>query len=203
MPTNFVPVNQPINVEHVGAANVMKAPLPTTPRSIQQGSPLWTNGASGVEPALMQAGDSTSVDHANGVFGPLFLGFAAGRRVPQQLLAVNQYAAGGATTAYTEDASKPFISVYTNGIATAPCAALQAAHEIGEYVQLAGFVNEASVGFYAPDGSLVKDTNYYLYNDQVQISTTQDATHSIGKLVERAVVGQTFLRFEFEGKVTY
>lgn len=182
-----------------GFTNVKKMPLPTTPRSFPLGAPMWNNGASGIEPSLQQAGDATSVEHANGVFAPLFVGFALEARVPQQLNTLGEYSAPGNAAVAPDDASRPFISVADSGIAVAPCAALGGQHEIGEFVDLAGFTNEASVGFYTPAGVLTKDTNNYLYLNQVQITAT--AANAIGILCERALAGQTYLRFKFGAQV--
>lgn len=203
--SNFAPGGGRIMVIR-GIGEIVKLPLPTTARRILLGAPLWTNGASGVEPSSMLAACATSVDHANADFVTAgFVGLAAEERVMQQLATApaKAYAPGPATLNpnYASDASTPYISAYMEGIARGPVAALAAAHEVGEWVQLAGFVNEGASGFYDPSGTLVADTNYYLYENLLQIATTQAATNAIGRLVERAVVGQTWLDFHFRATV--
>jgi len=205
MSSNFAPVAGNIVVVD-GFTSVKKYPLPSTPRSFPAGAPLYNNGAGGVEPALTQAGDGTSVDHANGVFAPLFAGFALEARVPQQDNGIAAFAAQGGTTPALEDASRGFLSVADEGIAIGPCDALAAQQEIGAAVQIAGFQNEAGTGFYDSTGTLRKDTNYYLYNNKVQIAETYasvatDPGGTIGILCERALAGATVLKFKFKSAV--
>ena len=93
-----------------------------------------------------------------------------------------------------DDASKPFLSAYDSGIAIAPYwdgtyNTVQSQLEVNQLVQLAGFQNEASTGFYAPDGTLIKDTNWYLYMNAVMAGTIPGSC--IGILVERALWGRT------------
>lgn len=189
-----------------GPATIKKFPLPTTSRKFPAGSPLWTNGSSGVEPALQQTGTATSSDAAMEVFNDLFCGIALEGRVPQQLASQARFATGGDASAYTMDASKPFISVVTKGIFRGPyqdslngVTALAAQHEIGEGVALDGFENTGTQGFYGPDGVLrAQDTNFYLYNNCVKIADTNDKDHIIGRLTRRHLVGETSLEFEVD-----
>ena len=199
MATSYAPVSGNIVVDECGS--IKKYPLPSAQRSFPAGTPLWTNGAGGVEPAGAQAGDATSLTHANGVFAPLFAGIAAEGRIPQQLAALGSFNAGGAAVTHVDDASKPFLSVYDKGIAEGPCDALGAQHEIGEFVQIEGFLNEAVTGFYDSTGTLQQDAHYYLFNNKIGIATTQDAAHSIGILCERALAGATSLKFKFTSAV--
>jgi hypothetical protein len=199
--SNFAPLGG--RVEIISGYNIIqKFPLPTTARRIFHGAPLWTNGASGVEPCSMYAGNDTSVDHANEhMITTGIVGLAAEERVMQQLSTAQAraYAAGPSTLnpLYASDASAPFISVYTRGIARFPCAAVATQREIGDFIQCAGFVNEGASGFYDPSGSLVADTNYYMYMNLFQYAVTQTAACGWARLVERALVGALYFIAEF------
>ena len=197
MATAFTPVAGNIRVID-GMLSPKKFPLPTTQRLIPKGCPLYNNTTSGVDTFMVAAnGDATSVDHANAALVTAgFVGIALEARQPQQLATLGGFSAPGNAAAVIEDASRPWITVADECVCEGPCAALAAQHEIGEYVQFAGFHNEASVGFYDAAGALTKDTNYYLYQNQVQIAVTQATTNAIGVLCERAIAGQTFLRFK-------
>lgn len=205
MATHYLPVAGQIRVVD-GLIAPKKYPLPTSPRSFPSGTVLWNNKDSGVEPALNRAADTvnTTVDLANAALVTAgVVGIAMEQRVPQQFASTGQFAAGGAAAAYSEDASRPFITAADECVCVAPyndtltgATSLAAQHEIGEYVQLDGFVNEGTTGFYNSSGTLVKDTYAYLYNNAVKISVTQDAAHSIGVLCQRALIGATELRFK-------
>jgi hypothetical protein len=134
----------------------------------------------------------------NAAFAPLFAGFAAEQRIPQQLASIGQFSAPGNIAQYASDASPGFIAVYDEGIAIGPCSALAAQHEVGELVGIQTFANEATTGFYDPAGCLQKDTDYYGYMNAVEILGTQTAANAIGILCERALAGQTFLKFKFK-----
>lgn len=212
MSTNFTPSAGRIRVI-AGENTIKKFPLPTTARKINSGDALWTNGTGGVESATMPAGITvgsastyTTVELNNAAFAPLFAGFAAESRVPQQLsAALTGYLAGGAvSTTGVNDASRPFLSVITEGVAEAPYfdgtySTVQGQLEIGTLVNLGGFANEASTGFYANDGTLQKDTKSYLYANSVK--TTSTAANAIGVICERAKVGDTTVKFTFKSAV--
>jgi hypothetical protein len=98
--------------------------------------------------------------------------------------------------------------VYTEGTAIAPCAALAAQHEEGEFVAVCAFANEATTGFYDPSGCLQQDTDYYGYMNQVTLGANADssgaavvAADAIGILCERALIGQTYLKFKFKSAI--
>lgn len=202
--------------------------LPGVPRAFPKGTPMWlmkwASGAYYAEPALLAAqgnnltttpatrnssvaGDSTSVEHANGVFAALFLGFALEPRFFQQEQAfLSAGMPGGGVNYGYGDASAPFLSVADEGIAVAPLdpttyttGALTANVEVGTLVDLGGFQNEATTGFYDPSGTLQQDTDYYLYNNAVK--TTATAANAIGVVCERGLIGDTFLKFKFKSYI--
>lgn len=210
MSSAFVPQSQRWNVEG-GYTIPQKRTLPTTPRQFFGGTPMFFQG-NAVEPALMLAGHTistdlpTTVELQNAIFAPLFCGVSRGGRVAQQLQAAYLYgqpsASGGGPVSgvITSDASTPFITVDPEGIATAyfpsGAAGFGSAHYPGELVDLFGFTNEATYGFYDNSGTRIADTKVYLYNDQVQITTT--AANAIGVLWEDAPANQTYVRFKFK-----
>lgn len=221
-----LPVSGAIKVVD-GYSTVKKFFLPSQPRLIQPGTPMWNNGSYGIEPAMLaiankgqaasattsRASTMTSLDgtgalSANQQFAAYFAGFAAERRGPRQLATVGQFGVPGNFTAYADDASPPFMSVYTEGIAVAPYYwdnngtwynSVQTQLEIGQPIELAGFVNEATTGFYDPAGELQLDTKTYLYNNAMQ--QTNILANAIGFLVERALVGDTYLKFQFQATI--
>jgi len=206
-----------------GFTILRKINLSKNPRSFQSGSPLWLNKVSGryqAEPVLItatnagtdfsssttNAGDTTSVDHANGVSSPLFLGIAAAARIPQQLNTIGQFQVGGGASAYAMDASKPFIEYYTEGYAYCPVGpslsstfALTSALEVGTLIESDGFLNEAGTGFYDSAGKKQSDTDYYLYNNCV--TTTSTAANAWGILAERGEIGDTELLVKFKSHI--
>jgi len=127
-----------------------------------------------------------------------------------QLLTVGLFACGGAAVSYADDASRPFITVYDEGIVVAPynnynagtvLTAVATQLERGTLVAVAGFINETGTGFYDASGTLQKAADYALYMNAVQevgtgASYQQNPTSAIGILTERAPVGQTFLKFK-------
>ena len=217
MSSNYLPVGA--NIEVVSGFNeIKKYPISAAQRSFPVGAPLWYNtitaGTGGVEPALLSTTASghvvtattgttysstyTTVELANAAFAPLFAGFAADARVPQQEWLVGQFANVGNAVVGPEDASRPFVSVYSEGIAIGPLMSAVATNPVepGTFVDLAGFANEGTTGFYDPAGVLQLDTKTYLYMNAVQ--TTATAANAIGVVCERAPVGQTFLKFTFK-----
>ncbi len=225
--SNFAPVAGRIRVID-GFNSLQKVPISRRPRMFQAGSPMWLNKISAnyiAEPALVNCVNATvdcgiggtasaastysALTNALAAFAPLFLGFASEERIPQQFFApgnFNQPGPAGTVPLYAQDASTPFIGIYRAGIAEAPCVTLTTAIEVGMLVQLAGFVNEASSGFYDPTGTgsgsggfLQLDTKYYLYNNCVMVSTT--AADAIGVCCERAPIGANRVRFSFKSAI--
>jgi hypothetical protein len=226
--SSFAPVAGRIRV--IDGYNVIqKLPISKRQRSYPSGSPMWLNKISAnyiAEPAGVNCINATvdcglggtasaastyaALTNANAAFAPLFLGFAGEARIPQQFLSpgnFNQPGPVGTVPLYADDASRPFIPVYREGIAEAPlAAALTTALEIGNLVQVNGFLNEAASGFYDPTGTgsgaggfLQLDTKYYLYNNSVIVSTT--AADAIGVVCERAPIGATVVRFRFKSAI--
>lgn len=214
---NYLPVSGNIRIVD-GTTHVKKYFVaPSVPRAFPHGTPLWTNGANGVEPALLSttaagyvattasgttyASTYTTVELANAAFAPLFAGFALEARVPQQYNTIGEFSNQGSAAVAPDDASRPFISVADSGIAEAPLMAAVTSNpvEIGTLVELAGFANEATTGFYDASGCLQKDTKTYLYQNAVV--TTATAANAIGVVCERAPVGATSLRFTFKSAV--
>ena len=217
MASLYTPVAANIEVTS-GFNEIKKYPVPFAQRSYPVGTPMWYNniaaGTGGVEPALLSttangavatnassttySSTYTSVAAADAVFAPLFAGFAADARVPQQEWLIGNFAAPGGTVVGPEDASRPYIGVYSEGIATCPLltAVVTNPVEPGTLVAIAGFANEATTGFYDAAGCLQKDTNYYLHNNAVV--TTATAANAIGVVCERAPVGSLFLKISFK-----
>ena len=204
-------------------ADVKKIFVSTNPRAFPTGSLLWLNKVSGryqAEPFLLST-TAASVDasSANGTtyastyttaallaaaMEGLFLGVAAEGRIAQQLNPFGLFGCAGQTQNYAQDASTPFISYYDAGIFTMPVGldmsstgALTAAIEPGTAVMPSCFANEATNGFYDPSGCLQKDTDYYAVNNAVYAPAT-DTTHAIGIVVERAPIGQTWLKVKLK-----
>lgn len=200
-----------------GYNTIKKYALPNAQRSFPNGAPLWYNniatGTGGVEPALLSttangyvattasgttySSTYTTVELANAAFAPLFAGFAAEARLPQQLFQPGEFSGPVTPAPAEQDASRPFISVYDQGIAIGPLTTPVATNPVepGTFVDLAGFANNAT-GFYDPAGDEQNDTKSYLYMNAVQTTTT--AANAIGVVCERAPVGQTYLKFTFK-----
>jgi hypothetical protein len=212
MASHFVPVAGNIEVVD-GYVTPIKCTIPSASRSYPAGTPVWSNGAYGVEPSglpavaaatVTAASTFTSVEAANAAFAPLFVGIVAQQAVPQSFANQAPFNAAGGTTVASQDASKPFVTVYPEGIARAPYfdgtnSTVTTQIEVGALVDLCGFANESSTGFYAPDGTLQKDTKSYLYCNSVQVTTT--AANAIGVVCERALVGDSTVKFKFKSAV--
>jgi hypothetical protein len=225
--SNFAPLAG--NIRVISGYNlIQKMPISVRQRSFPAGSPMWLNKIAAnylAEPAMVNCVNATvdcgiggtasaastyaALTNANAAFAPLFLGFAASQRVPQQGLAPGYFEQPGPVGTwprYADDASRPFIGIYREGTAEAPCVTLTTAMEIGDLVQVAGFLNEAASGFYDSTGTgsgaggfLQLDTKYYLYNNSVIVSTT--AADSIGIVCKRAPIGATRVRFQFKSAI--
>lgn len=225
MATNYSPGVGRIRVVG-GYHDIKKFPISVYPRRFPAGTPLWLNRMAAhyyAEPSLISTVNSTVADVlastpsadstyatlalANDVFGPLFLGFAAEGRVFQQLGVIGQASVPRPWTNYAQDASRPFISIYDRGIAIAPLTKtentstpLTTALEIGDMVMLDGFSNTdaAASGFYDPAGRamITAGNGYFLHMNRVILTT--DGTQAIGIVVERAPIGATFVKFQFE-----
>jgi hypothetical protein len=200
--------------------DLKKINLSTHPRAFRNGAFLWLNKVAGryqAESFLLSftnaTADSTSanstastygsLDLANAAGAPLFLGIAAGGRIPQQLNSFGQFSAAGNATAAVMDASTPFSGYYDRGIAAMPVGptlsatgVLTSAVEVDTLVYADGFVNEATTGFYDPAGALQKDTDYYCYDNCV--TTTSTAADAIGVVIERAEIGSPVLIVQFQ-----
>jgi len=121
------------------------------------------------------------------------LGLVTGASQPAQLfpwttdLVTTQAAFHGAFVGGAADASAinvdSDILAYTAGIHQYPCAALGSAANIGTFVGPAK----------AAGNNL----------DAQTVAVVADAAHAIGRTVEHAVVGQTYLKFEMVGTVTF
>jgi hypothetical protein len=213
MATNYSPLPGTTIVID-GFSSIKKAYLPAAPRAFPAGAAMWDNGANGIEPCLLSptahgslattasgttyASTYTTAALFQAAFAPYFCGIAAQPRIPQQLYSFSQFSNGGAFTSYVDDASTPFISLYTEGIALAPLmTAIASQQEVGTLVGPATFVNEGATGLYDPAGCLQKDTKYYAYMGAWEILGTQTAANASGRLVERARVGDMFIKFEF------
>ena len=199
-----------------GYNSIKKYPVPFAQRAYPNGAPLWYNtitaGTGGVEPSLLSTTASgtvatttsgitysstyTSVEAANAAFAPLFAGFAAEMRIPQQFFSPGTFADPISPAPAPDDASRGFISVYDQGIAIGPLTTAVANNPVepGTLVDLAGFACN-STGFYDASGCSQTDTKSYLYMNAVQSTTT--AANAIGVVCERAPVGQTYLKFSF------
>jgi hypothetical protein len=225
--SNFAPLQGNIRVID-GLNTIQKIPISLRQRSFPAGSPMWLNKIAAnylAEPANVNVINATvdtgiggtasaastynALTNANAAFAPLFLGFACDQRIPIQGLAPGYFEQPGPVGTwprYADEASRPFMGIYREGIAEAPCVTLTTAMEIGDLVQVAGFVNEAASGFYDSTGTgsgaggfLQLDTKYYLYNNSVIVSTT--AADSIGIVCERAPIGATRVRFKFKSAI--
>lgn len=222
MSSNYTPVSGNIEVVD-GFCNIKKYPLPTAgggvsglsgARSYPAGSPMWTNGAYGIEPSglptvaastVTAASTFTTDALANAAFAAKFAGISIGARVPQQLSSVGLFSQPGSASAALQDASQPFQSVVDEGVALAPYydgtnSTVTSQLEIGTLVELTSFANEATTGYYAPDGTLQKDTKTYLYQNSVQVTTSTAA--AIGSICERALVGDSRVKFQFKSNLT-
>jgi len=224
MATNYSPGQGRIRVVG-GCHDIKKFPISAYPRQFPAGTPMWLNKVAAhyqAEPSLLTtqqatvdvlastaSGDSgyATLALANDVFGPLFLGFAAEGRVFQQLGLIGQASVPRPWTNYAQDASRPFISIYDRGIAIAPLTKtentstpLTTALEIGDLVALDGFSNTdaAASGFYDPAGRacVTAGNGYWLHMNRVILTT--DGTQAIGIVIERAPIGATFVKFQFE-----
>lgn len=226
MATNYAPVQGQIRVVD-GWTQFQKLPLSTKPRQFPSGCPMWLNKVAGryqAEPSLLTTQQATvdvgattaSADSgyatlaaANVPFGPLFLGFAAEARVAQQLQTLGQYSVPAPWTNYAQDASRPFITIISSGIAMCPVGptlggVLTTALEFGQLMQVDGFANDAGVtGFYDPAGRLCNSAGagYFLYMNSVTTST--DPTGCIGFVCERAEVGATEVKIQFQSAYNF
>lgn len=225
--SNFAPLAGNIRVID-GFNTIQKIPVSVRQRSFPAGSPMWLNKIAAnyiAEPANLNVINATvdvgfggtasaastynALTNANAAFAPLFLGFACDQRVPQQCLSPGYFEQPGPVGTwprYADDVTRPFMGIYRAGIAEAPCVALTTALEIGDLLQVAGFVNEAASGFYDSSGTgsgaggfLQLDTKYYLYNNSVIVTTT--AADAIGIVCERAPIGATTVRFTFKSAI--
>jgi hypothetical protein len=214
--SNYAPAAGNIEVISGPNDNVKKIPIiATAQRSFPVGTPLWLSTSGNAEPSLMpiaiavgSASTYTDVITLRAAFAPIFLGFSAENRIPQQFAdGSNKFsAAGPAPTALQwNDASRPFISVWDKGVAQAQInqgggRTVTTQLEVGQMVSLMTFQNEASSGVYCPDGTLQTDTKFYAYMNEVEITTV--TAHAIGVICERAPVGATKVKFTFNARVT-
>ena len=226
--SNYAPVAGRIRVID-GFNSLQKVPISRRQRAYPAGSPMWLNKIAAnyiAEPAGVNCINATAdvgiggtasaastyvaLTNANNDFAQRFLGFAAEQRLFEQFFSpgnVNQPGPAGTVPLYAQDASRPFIGIYREGIAEAPlAAALTTAMEVGFLVQVNGFLNEASSGFYDPTGTgsgaggfLQLDTKYYLYHNSVIVTSTP--ADAIGVVCERAPIGATVVRFRFKSAI--
>ena len=222
--TNFTPAagtNRFIR----GYGDIKKIDLSVNPRLLRSGAFLWLNKVSGRyqgEPANISItaagtdmtastsnqGDTTSLAHAQAAFAALFLGIAAGGRIPQQNNNWGQFGASGNAVNANMDASKPFEGYYDEGIFAMPVGptlsstgVLTARVEVGTYVQPDGFENnDGSVGFYDDAGAKhTTESAWYLYDNCV--STTQTIANRIGVVCEPAAIGSQILMVRIVSQV--
>jgi hypothetical protein len=171
----------------------------------------------GIGGTASAASTYAALTNANAAFAPLFLGFAGEARISQQFAAPGNFCQPGpvgTVPLYADDASRPFIPIYTEGIADCPigrtlltAGVITVALEVGTLIQVDGFLNEAASGFYDSTGTgsgaggfLQLDTKYYLYNNAVTSSTT--AADSIGTVIERAPIGSSRVLIQFKSAIS-
>jgi hypothetical protein len=216
MVSTYLPGPGVIRVIHPGSPT-KKFPISANSRSFPPGCPMWLNKVAvhyQAEPSLITTQQATvdvaattvSADSgyatlalANIPFGPLFLGFAAEGRIPQQFQKPAAFSqAFPQISPYPMDVSRPFLSIYDRGVGIAPITKLATALEIGALLQVDGFANDgAGVGFYDAAGRLCSTAaaGYWLYMNRLILTT--DATGAVGWVVERAPIGQDWVKFEF------
>jgi hypothetical protein len=172
---------------------------------------MWDNGAGGLEPAMLSptnAGETatgttsaastySSANAYNAAFAPLFAGFAMEGRDSHQFQRSAAYSTVGNAAIANQDSSTPFIPMAESGVCVAPCAPLGTNCERNTLVCIACFANEATTGIFDPSGKLQKDTAYYGYNNMVATTSPTNTALAIGRVCERALSGQTYLRFKF------